>query len=613
MALLISEEDLAAGIVEVAEGLFREMTSFGVLASGQSIILEQLEQFGPRVAMLATILELGETAGLHFGDEPFPYWYNRVRWDPSLPVAGFTNKPGGPKPSQVLWSMVGAWNMVVSDPSQSSRDRLLRATLWQTSQEDLWSGLQLAIALSDAGFLLNSADLAVVVRLLLSGRDLVASDREMVSRFFGDAIPASPSLFLDADFSTDWVAERPLKSPAATDLVQRIVGSLFKRLEGARHSQSMDEWMLNQQRLHNCLAPLLAAIRSLVPQMPLALQTMMTQLGEVNADAGSAAMNAKTKLAGDPSYASLLFAAMPVMSQFRARLGDEWEDRLYNERVLIPEELRSLMFDIEGTWSANVSSMSKFIGAQVARQRARCPSQWQGLSWALAYPFVCVLRPELRDPALMSGDSPRPEDVARHPSVTGVLAKYGVKDPEVIRQSIIRAEKSRPGRFLTDRDCLLIERVREVASGAIPLAIETDLHASQSTAKVKRPSPMEDELVQAVADATAELHQVIFHEAISQVMESLGRSKPNDALATLLALQSVYPWSASGYETLAVVLYGMADLTAASKAIRIALTLQPSSDQPWRLLASILEETAGREQSRGALAMADRWKTLKAN
>ena len=184
--MLLAAEGGAGGVVDLADSLFREAVSFGVLASGQEILPEQLESYLPRIAVLATILQSAEPAGLHFSPQPFPYMNLPHQARPSFPLAGTTQPDGGPSPLHVLNSLTESWAIAMSGP-QVSRFALLLAALWQAHKEGLWSALELAINLSTAGYLLNRSDLETVITTLLAARNGTGSDDEMVSRLLGGA------------------------------------------------------------------------------------------------------------------------------------------------------------------------------------------------------------------------------------------------------------------------------------------------------------------------------------------------------------------------------------------------------------------------------------------
>jgi hypothetical protein len=602
----------AAGVAGVADALFREVVAFGVLASGQQILVEQLRQYLPRIGTLAEILDVAEPAGLGFGSEPFPYWANTENWGPSLPLAGHTTPAGGPRPSQVVASLWEAWTTALASPSRSARHSLLLAALWAAWHDGLGSALQLTMDLSCSGYLLNRDDLEAVVTLLLAARAATGSDREMVSRLLGGAELDSAEALASAALTTDWVTVRQPASPAVGRLVHQILRSLLALADTARRSQGLDEWLLNQQRLYNVIGPTLSAIRSVMPQIPLMMQSAVADLAEINADAGSFCGLIKLRIYGDPSYSTLVAHALPAMFEYRRLMGEDWQEGLFGKRVLVPDELRSLMFDINGDWPPDLFSVcdpaSGFVKRQVDHQAERCPEAWRELSYELAHPFVCALRPELKGPELTGAPATRPPGLAEYPLVVQACARHGISDPDARRHSVAQAMRSRPARFLTDRDRSLWSHISQVESGLIPFATEIDLNVGLPPAAAAEPVGVDDEVIQAVADASAEINRIRLREASKQAAGLLVRDEPELALLSLLAIQRVLPWSAEIWDGLTAAVSRMGDLPAQRHAVQAALHLQPRQSERWRLLAAILADQSGPgETVRVTNAIADRW------
>jgi hypothetical protein len=609
---LIAGAGAAAGVAEVADSLFREVVAFGVLASGQEILVEQLEQYLPRIGALAEILDVAEPTGLGFGNEPFPYWANTEKWGPSLPLAGRTTPTSGPRPSQVLASLWEAWSLALAGPSRSARHSLLLATLWHAWHEDLGSALELAIDLSCSGYLLNRTDLEAVVTLLLGARNMTGSDKEMVSRLLGGARLDSAEALASADLTVDWVTMDQPVLPTVGRLVQQILHSPLQLADRARHSKGLDEWVLNQQRLYNVIGPLLRAIRSVMPQIPPGLQTVVSDLDEINADAGNFCRTIKLKVFGDPSYPLLVTLALPAMFEYRRLMGEDWQEGLSGKRVLVPDELRGVMFDIQGDWPSDLASVtdpeSGFAKTQIARQAGQCPEVWKELSYELAHPFVCVLRPELRAPELARAASSPSPDVSEQPLVVQVCARHGINDHDARRQEVAQAMHSRPSRFLTEQDRLVAAYISEVSSGLIPPATQIDLDVGLPPLVSPASAAVDDEVIQAVVDTLTEVNRARLHEASTQAAGLLLQDESAAALVLLFAMQTALPWSAELWDALTAVFSRMGDRPAERHAVQAALHLQPRQNERWRLLAAILAYEPGSDETvRVTNAIAELW------
>lgn len=592
MSLLVATAQADTAFVRIAEGLLKEMSAFGVMAAGRDILPEQLEQYASRIPVTSMMLEAAEgTAGLRFGTDRFPFVYNTVRWDKQAPLAGWTTDSAVPRPSQLPWSLLGSWMMALQEPERSTRNRLLRAVLWQTSRADLRSGLQLAADLSGAGYLLNRDDLKKVVALVLLARDQVGSDSDMVAGLLGGRTPDSPEGFLGAALSPSWVTRTEVTSAAASALIQYLLQIIAPVIATARSSPSLGEWVLNQQRLYNLIGPALNAIRAVLPKPPLALRAVMAQLREINADAGNSTEMLKIKLGHRiPSYEMLANQALVVALQYRARVGDDWADRLCNERVVVPDQLRTLLLDITGDWPstpAESHATNEFIGRQVAHQKPGCPQQWAAFSPEYANPFVHVLRPELKDPRFVSTSPLGLGYLGQHPLIQQVFTSNAITGQEEQRSLLGEAAWSRPSRFLSKQDRLVIERIRSAAAGVIPLVAEMDV-SQPLPEPTWTQSPLIDELVEALAAADKATGMMILQDVMSGAMRLSSEGSHMDAMLTLFQFQVRYPWCADAWAGLAAVQSAMGERPAAFHALVQALTLDPINAGTWGLLEGIL-------------------------
>jgi len=386
-------------------------------------------------------------------------------------------------------------------------------------------------------------------------------------------------------------------SSAVGRLVQQILHSLQTLADSARRSKGLDEWVLNQQRLFNIIGPMLRAIRRVMPQIPLLLRSAVSDLDEINADAGSFCTLIKLRAYGDPSYALLVTQALPMMFEYRRLMGEDWQEGLCSKRVLIPDELRQVMFDIKGDWPPDLASVCDpeygFVKAQIAHQAGRCPEPWKELSYEVAHPFICVLRPELRGPELAGAASSRPLDLSEHPLVVQACARHGINDHNARRQAVVQAGHSRPARFLTDRDRSVSAHISQASSGLSSLDTQIDLDVGLPPLASPEPAAVDDEVIQAVADASAEVNRARLHEVSTQAAGLLLGAEPTAALVLLLAMQRVLPWSAGIWDALTAVFSRMGDLSAERHAVQASLHLQPRQNEHWRLLAAILAHEPG--------------------
>ncbi|HEU5333027.1 MAG TPA: hypothetical protein VFU73_09690 [Actinocrinis sp.] len=587
MALLTSDPGAAAVVAPVAEELLRELSAFGLMAAGQGIELDQLARYAERAEAAATIMAAAEAgAGLRFGDEPLPFWQDPAHTDGSWSLAGFTTDADAPPPSRVVAAMFTGWQLALHGVA---RWHLLRSVLWHASRHGVGAGLDWAVRLCAAGCLLDRDDLEIVVATVIAALDQAGSEQRAVASLLGGDVPATPADFAAATLSPETIAPGPAASPAAADLAAPLLRTLTVLAEETRRAPDLGAWILGQQRLFNTVGPVLKALRRMLPRPPLVLRAVMTQLAEINADAGSHALALKGAKQGLPSFHGLAMSALPVASQYRARLGDGWRDRLLHERVLVPDDLRTLILEVDEEWppGADSPALAPFLRRQIGRIKQRCPEAWKSLPPRYANAYVHALRPELGNPGFVPAVPVSAHVLIPHPDVQRVFAHHGVDDPDEQVKLLRRAALSRPGRYLTARDRLSFQQIQGALAGTVPLSLHTDVSA-QPPKLTWEPSELIDDLVYAWARAGAEAVREMLAGAIAQATALIGQGEALDAITLLMTAKQFYPWSADVDGALAVALLAHGDRDAFLHAITTTLALAPQHGQSWLVLADTL-------------------------
>ena len=590
MALLASDPGAAAVVAPVAEELLRELSAFGLMAAGQGIELDQLARYAERAKAAATIMAVAEAgAGLRFGDEPLPFWQDPAHWDASRSLAGFTTDADAPPPSRVVAAMFTGWQLAVHGVA---RWHLLRSVLWLAARHGIGAGLDWAVRLAAAGCLLDRDDLEVVIATVIAALDQAGSEQRAVASLLGGGTPATPAQFAEATLSPEVIAPGPATSAAATELAVPLLRTLTAFAEETRRAPDLGAWILGQQRLFNTVGPVLKAVRRMLPQPPLVLRAMMTQLGEINADAGSHALALKGAKQGLPSFRGVAMSALPIACEYRAQLGEGWQDRLLHERVLVPIELRALILEVGEEWPPGADSpdLTPFLRRQIGRIKQDCPEAWKSLPARYAHAYVHALRPELGNPGFVPAVPVSVHVLVQHPEVQRVLARHGIDDPDKQIRLLHRAALSRPGRYLTSRDRLSLQQIDGALSGTVPLSLHTDLSA-QPPKLTWEPSELIDDLVYAWARACAEAVREMLAGAMVQATALIEQGEPLDAITLLVTAKQFYPWSADVDGALAVALLAHGDRGAFLHAITTTLALTPQHGQSWLVLADALGAT----------------------
>jgi len=592
MALLTSGPGAAAVVAPVAEELLRELSAFGLMAAGQGIELDQLAQYAERAEAAATIMAAAEAgAGLRFGDEPLPFWQDPAHWDGSRSLAGFTTDADAPAPSRVVAAAFTGWQLALHGVA---RWHLLRSVLWHASRHGIGAGLDWAVELSAAGCLLERDDLEVVVATMIAALDQAGSEQRAIASLLSGEVPATPAEFAAATLSPGTIAPGPATSAAAADLAAPLLRTLAALAEETRRAQDLGAWILGQQRLFNTVGPVLKAVRRMLPRPPLVLRAMMTQLGEINADAGSHALALKGAKQGLPSFHGVAMSALPVACQYRARLGEGWRDRLLHERVLVPDELRTLILEVGEQWppGADSPALTPFLRRQIGRIKQHCPEPWKSLPPRYAHAYVYALRPELGNPGFVPAVPVSAKVLIPHPEVQRAFTEHGIDDPAEQVKLLHRAALSRPGRYLTARDRLGFQQINGALDGTVPLSLHTDVSA-EPPKLTWEPSELIDDLVYAWARAGAEAVREMLAGAIAQATTLIGQGEALDAITLLLTAKQFYPWSADVDGALAVALLAHGDGDAFLHTIATTLARAPQHGQSWLVLADGLGAMPG--------------------
>jgi hypothetical protein len=335
---IFAAEDGMRALVPIAEALFSDLLAFGLLAAGTRTSDAELERYiveryGPATLVIRVLEEM---CGLRFADGAVPYCYNTVSWPDGTPLGGYAGHPGGPSPSAVLPSLAGNWTMVIKSEEHSAFPRLLRVSLWESWTNGLPSALRLLVDLARNGFVLSPRDLTAVIVLLLRARSQVDSDAEMVRRFLGTGVIDGPASF-QGDMATDWVdSERPISEQSA-ELTNWLLEAMLEETESARAADSLDDWLVGRCRLGLVLGSLSHALHDLHPDPPVAVAAMLSQFEEIVADSGGSRLVWQRV----PTFEQIVMLQVSVVAiGYQSAGGDDWPERMAEERVVLPDRFR---------------------------------------------------------------------------------------------------------------------------------------------------------------------------------------------------------------------------------------------------------------------------------
>ncbi|MEX5258370.1 hypothetical protein [Kocuria arenosa] len=361
------------------------MITFGRLASSEPLKPEQLTHYAEkRAGFSLSFMEICQkVAQLEFvpGDR-IVYSYNTGNWPSAAGVAGYVNGHGAVGPALLATSLFLNWNLQATNENLVSA-RLLRCALSRMSTGGVRPGVALLIDLYEGGHCSVGA-LYGALDSLLSGSGHCESATQLVSRFFSGTAPSSDAEFINTELDLTWVGDESTSTPLRSDLIEAILLRTSESIAAARSSSSLNEWYVYQVQIGELLGGVKALQEKYVPNPALGLRIMISQWEEIRADGVGFQLACRAGLAF-PSYMNLAAYALDVVgASYRGRVTgeDEWKDRLFAERLVIPSDLRGALLD--GDSAAQTSS-------------------WERLSPSAIGPWLFLFRdrqePGLYDPA----------------------------------------------------------------------------------------------------------------------------------------------------------------------------------------------------------------------
>jgi hypothetical protein len=393
-SLFSSDESAQWALRPIAEALFDEMIIFGRLLCERAYEWSTVERYlkidrkgsGPLQGLLEHTSNLRFTKSGEGRDgvtpRRIPFIYNRGNWDNDLPLAGYSDMENVPLPHQVVVSIIGNWRLGAADrgvglddaeddqEEDSDEDhswpspllgRILLATLWMCSKNDLAAAVDFVLDLQLHGYIPDPEVTVDTIIMLMEGRCIAGSDQEMIRRFLCGSIPVTNQGWLESNITFSWL--RP-EAPVTDEchVVPLLLSRGFSAVEKVRAARSLDEWILGCAEIR----PFIRVIRLVVShlqQIPITARSAMALFDEISADALSLGV---LVLHADV-WAGY---AQTIGTIFKNEFGDRWKDALYNERLIVPSALRTLLLDLEG----------------------EAPEEWVFPSWRIAHPFS-TLRP----------------------------------------------------------------------------------------------------------------------------------------------------------------------------------------------------------------------------
>lgn len=514
----------------IADLLLRDLQAFGLFAGfvrGRHTQESLAEYARPRLRLLALASgALASHGAPRTAAWRLPYCYLRQDWPAAMPIAGTTAEPTAPDAPRLGHSIFSNWLLSLSG---SLDGRLRSAALWMTYRHGFAAAVDYLLDLLAGGFALDPGGVARTILWLTRFLPAEGSDAQGVERLLGGRIPATAAGWMDALSPEEGLEEAPPVSHPAR--VQEVIFTLINRcLETIAQvrwsSRSLDAWLLGHAKLHALTEATLRACHALSPDPPLTLRSVLSQLEEVKADGPAVLLVQKEFLPFDFSFAAM--GGLGLI--FRGKAGTGWEERFFEERVLVPAALRDRVF-------------------AGGLREVPLPPRWQRLSWRLVSPVRAGL---LLPGSLFLGRSqlPAAESLLADEPLRETLESQEIREPAAQRQVV----EDR----LDDRlDWSASRYDREAVDAAVRAALDrTSYHEIRSGFRASREETPAEEL--------AEIDQ---------------------AIGGLLAL---YPWNSSLHLEMAITRDRQERPREAVKHLLAAILLDPAGSMPWRSLSVVM-------------------------
>jgi hypothetical protein len=259
----------------------------------------------------------------------------------------------------------------------SSYSRMMTASLWVCHHESFENSINYLIQLQKAGFCHEPKSVYWAIRDLMKARTLVENDGDVAPLLLGGVLPKDP---------LDWVpieickpdAELSPTHPVYLGACDNLLDICLQEIEQYREASCYDEWLLRGWHLatlgHQCKQWMSEVLEGLNPTMT----AVWDGIEEVVCDAGSSTALAAYKARdGYPFVSDFDSTAGLGIIQFQSISPGDWEERLVNERGVIPCAIRDELYRSAGSGVP--------LGTGL-------PRRWAGLSNTLVAPYYHVLR-----------------------------------------------------------------------------------------------------------------------------------------------------------------------------------------------------------------------------
>lgn len=321
-----------------------QIASFGCLVRDDRLDETYRRFFDTRAILLSRLIEVLETRlGVNLRPlvEGEPIIYNTTKyWPANTPPAGYFRADCEVTVLQHMTSRFLMWELQMNDdPCERAVIKLTRAALWMIRKEGLLPSIKYLLDLQRYGYVIRPSATAHAIIWILQTRRRVQSD-EQISGFLLDFGALSSSDWTRLQFREFDVTDMPVMREPIDDMTY-LIARAESDIQEVIDCRNLDEWVLGQAYLEESLTIIRQVLERFGYWDALAFASSTTRIEEIRADAGSHSL--MRNLSKDFPHCASFDSALTVKEIFRAKFAD-WQERLIEERVLVPAALQEWFF-----------------------------------------------------------------------------------------------------------------------------------------------------------------------------------------------------------------------------------------------------------------------------
>jgi len=277
--------------------------------------------------------------------EGLPYLFCSSQTEPDAPPAGYCDEETTIGLRTLLSTRYRFWQMQqLPGASPTIRSCLVRAALYILHTRNFNASVRYLLDLHKHGYLLSSESLQYSLAFLFVVRQRVARDEDMVPLCIGQR--DGPAGWRGAELLPVDLQTLPMLREAEEGMAY-LLQTADNDIDEVRAARSYDEWVLGQHYLADLTMTAHFLLGYLNMQNERAFIAFNVRYEEITAD-GFAYYHT---LRGEPerypfemnlTYSYAIFQAAQMG-------GGDWQDRLCDERVLVPDQLADLLLPNDGT------------------------------------------------------------------------------------------------------------------------------------------------------------------------------------------------------------------------------------------------------------------------